>query len=324
MDDVTSHEPAQSSEPTPPTAEPPGAARRRWPVAVAALVLAAGVVIAVSLSSSSTPSAAAEVAAAATGTVSSGSFDFTLHGDMSVAGQAITLSGSGSADDTQRQMAMNLTMGLPAAASSVLGGQVSLREVLDHSTLYLSSPLLADHLPDRASWVSMDLSVLRTLGGTGSTASSSDPIAALKALEQPGSGVTVTDLGPGSVGGVAVERYRADISSSALMARIEASGLSASEKAQIESSLAGTSSESVTVSVDGYHHVRQMVIIEDVGAAGQVISVSLTVDLSSWGSAQPISVPPASATVPFSQVSGSSGLSAGGAGGVTGVSGLGV
>jgi hypothetical protein len=134
----------------------------------------------------------------------------------------------------------------------------------------------------------------------------------LRTLEKPGSGVTVTDLGPGTVDGASVHLYRADISAAALTKRIDSSSIDAATRAQIEATLGG-SDETLTLAIDKDNHLAQIKLSSSTPAAGKAISFSLQIDMSGWGGSYSISPPPASevfdATSVFSGAGGSTGAS---------------
>ena len=186
--------------------------------------------------------------------------------------------------------------------------------------MYLSGAVLDGKIPGGAKWISVDVRQLTALEGSAASGpSGADPTAMLRTLEKPGSGVTLTDLGPGTVAGAPVHLYRADISASALTKRIESSSIDAATRAQIEATLGG-SDETLALAIDARNHLAQIKIASSLSVGGQAVSFSLQIDMSGWGGSYSISPPPASevfdATSMFSGASGSTGAS--GSSGATG------
>jgi len=265
--------------------------RRRWPLLAGAAVIVAGGITALAVGgSSSSANAAVAVANAATDSLSAGSYHFTLESKttLGASGESVSIAGSGSADPLQRAMEMTGTTTNPA-----LSTPITVDEVLVDSTLYLSSPALASRLPSGKSWMAVDFSALSGVAGSSSGIAAPDPTALLRTFSEPGSGIAVTDLGTGVVGGAPVHRYQAVISPDAVKSRIEASGMSQALKNQILSGL-GTSEETVTLAIDGEHHLVQMGVSAELTELGQSISSTMTINLSGWGEATSITAPPAS------------------------------
>jgi hypothetical protein len=292
--------------------------RRRWPFVVGAAVIVAGGITALSVAgSSSSANAAVAVANAATDSLSAGSYHFTIDSKVSIgsSGQSVAITGSGSANPAQRAMEMAGTTTTPAVTSPI-----TLSEVLVDSTLYLSSSEFASHLPAGKSWLSVDVSALSGALGSSSGVAAPDPSSLLRTFSQPGSGIVVTDLGTGTVNGEAVHRYQAVISPEAVKSRIESSKLSDAFKTQILSGL-GTSEETVTLAIDNDHHLVQMNETATLTELGQVISTTMTINLTGWGEATSITAPPSSevydASSLFSSLSGGSAVASGSNGGAS-------
>jgi hypothetical protein len=126
----------------------------------------------------------------------------TLRGSVGAAGQAVTLSGAGDFDNTNRQGSMHLDF-----AVSGLSG--TLDEVLDGSTIYLSSPLFSASLPQGKTWLKLDLQKAAASKGIDLSALlSQNPAQSLAQLQSSSS---VTKVGDETIDGVATTHYRGRI-----------------------------------------------------------------------------------------------------------------
>src|SRR4051794_7984114 len=100
------------------------------------------------------------VADAANTTARAGSVQFTMTGNMSVAGQIIPLNGSGSMDMRNLRARMSMSTSIPAT------GQVSFDEIMNGTTIYMHMPeQLASKLPGGKSWMKIDLQAFGKANG---------------------------------------------------------------------------------------------------------------------------------------------------------------
>jgi hypothetical protein len=139
----------------------------------------------------------------------------TLRGSVDVAGQAVTLSGAGDFDNTNRQGSMHLDF-------SVAGLSGTLDEVLDGTTIYMRSPLFSTSLPPGKTWLKLDLQkALASKGIDLSALLSQNPAQSLSQLQ---SSRKVTKVGDETIDGVATTHYRGRIDPSKVPqgAKIEA------------------------------------------------------------------------------------------------------
>ena len=251
-------------------------------------MLALGAVLIGVVASSSPATARAAVTMAASSSLGVGSFDFTVAGTASIFGQSLTLNGAGSADGAQPVV---------SSTTSIEGGtglSMTVHEIMVDGTLYVGGSLLDSVLPKGASWVSVPLSSLGDVGQSVGGVTSGDPTGVLKILATPSSGATVTDLGSSTIDAVTVERYRVELTPSAIRQRIEASKLSASLKASA-TSMIQSGNEVVTLAIDGQHHVRRMNLTMSVSpVSGVSVAANVTMDLTNFGTAVHVSAPPAS------------------------------
>jgi hypothetical protein len=145
--------------------------------------------------------------------------------------------------------------------------------VLSGTDLYLRSPLFSIVLPTGKSWVKLDVTKGAKAGGVDlSSILSQDPTQALDALQNLS---TVTEVGTAQIGGVSTTHYKATI--------VKKTG----------TKVGGV--YDVWVGGDGYiHRVRTVVAAASGSTAGAVTATS---NLSGFGQAVTVTVPPASQTV---------------------------
>lgn len=277
--------------------------RRGWRMAYAAGAAALGVgLTACSASQPATSSHAATpttsqsshlpparlLAASVARTESAGSADMSL--SMSVSGTPTVGASAGSVPVSLNVDATGafdfdtkvgeLSISLPAPV-----GTMEMRLV--DGTLYLKLPSsLAATVG--APWVSVPESSYESQGGLGSF-TSPDPSQFLSGLDQVSDGVT--EVGPGTVGGVAAVEYRADIDVSKAS---QSEGASSAQGQALQQALSqlGLTSVPVDVWVDSAGRLVQLA--ESLTIFG--MHLQLTVDLSHYGVPVVVSPPPADQT----------------------------
>lgn len=211
----------------------------------------------------------AYVKSAATKTAQATSEHATLRGSVTAAGQAVTLSGAGDFDNTNRQGSMHLDF-------AVAGLSGTLDEVLDGTTIYMSSPLFAASLPQGKTWLKLDLQKAAASKGIDFSALlSQNPAQSLAQLQSSGS---VTKVGDETIDGVATTHYRGRIDPSK---KIKA--------------LANAKYAPYDVWIgkdDGY--VRRIVLSYSLGVSGgKGETIGLTMGFSNYGKDVSVSVPAA-------------------------------
>jgi hypothetical protein len=273
---------------------------RRWWIIGASCLVVLLAVAAVAVGGSKPQSAGAQVASAASGTLASGSFDYTVTGSLSLLGRDLNIDGHGSADPQDR--ASQATVSVSSPITSALTAD----EILVDGTLYLGGDAFKGSLPAGKQWVAISTSGLVGKLGTasGATSASEDPLAVLKALSTAGNGISVTDLGASQLDGAPVERYQVDVTAAALKASVDSSGLDAATKQQIDSAF-GQGDVTVYVAIDHQHRVRQVELDGQLDVLGAPVASKMTINLSNWGSSTSISPPPASSTTDLADLSGS-------------------
>jgi hypothetical protein len=211
----------------------------------------------------SAASAKQAVQAAAEKTAKAGSLKLVISAGTTAAGAPVVVHGAGAFDTSARKGQLHL-------AFSAAGIQSTANVVLDGTSLYLHSPLFAFGLPSDKKWIKVDLQKGAKAAGVDlSKLLAQDPA---QTLDQLKSVSTVTEIGPGQVGGVSATRYRAHVTANS----------------------AGTAAASVYdvwVGSDGYVHRVRSVVVATSGT--KVIATST---LSGFGEPVTVNVPPPART----------------------------
>lgn len=237
-----------------------------------------------------------------------GGIAMTITGEVGAAGQTIPLHGTGTFDRAGQLGQMSLT-------TSVGGKDMTIDEISQGHTIYMSSDVFGKELPSGKSWLKLDLDKaaksqgidLDALGG-GAT---QDPAQALDYLKGAG---TSTKVGSETVNGVATTHYHVD----ADLRKAAAKSGGADAKATVEKliKLSGTSTLPVDVWVDSDHLVRRETMKYNMNVQGQKGSMSMTIDMTKYGVDVTAKVPPADETVDAADLLGAMG--GGGSGTVNG------
>ncbi|HLH47204.1 MAG TPA: hypothetical protein VKV25_08595 [Acidimicrobiales bacterium] len=205
-------------------------------------------------------------------------------------GQDVTFGGSGGVDFATHDYEM--AMRVPAVGT--------MRLIQTGGMIYLRMPASArGQLPAGKSWISVDLEKVsearfgRSLGQLGAF-SNDDPTQVLSQL----SGVSsrISRVGSGTVGGVRVTEYRADVDLAKVVARVRArAGARAAQAVQAEEHSLHARTLPVTVWIDSQHLVRRMdfSVPMTVASVGQTYQLSLRMDFSRYGAPLHITAPPA-------------------------------
>jgi hypothetical protein len=188
-------------------------------------------------------------------TISAGSESLAMKASTQASGQAVTLSGKGAFDTNTRNGALTLRIDAGPISTSV-------DEILVGNVVYARSPLLAGQLPPGKSWIKVQLAQVGSLAGVGQSFFSQNPADELKRLQFVKS---ATRVGSERIG----TRYRAVL-----------------DTARFPAAARAASTYDVWVGDDGY--VRRVQV-----AAAKPQAVTVTVDLSDFGSKVSASPPPA-------------------------------
>ena len=196
-----------------------------------------------------------------------------------VAGTSVTMNGSG---DFSNQPAK----GTLQMAVSVAGRNLSIHEVLDGTTAYMSSPLFASALPNGKKWMKLDMQqVGKSQGINYSQLLSQTPTNSLERLEAAG---TVTSVGSETLYRTETTHYR--VTNLDLSKLPQASKLLAAAHVRVKYGPI----EVWIGNADGY--VRQMSFSASASVAGQSVHFSATLTFSKFGEAVNVRVPPANQT----------------------------
>lgn len=201
----------------------------------------------------------------------------TITGTATAAGQKIALQGSGDFSNTTGQGSMKATF-------SVGGLSGSIDEVLDGTTVYLSSPLFARSLPNGKTWLKVDLRKAYAAQGIDfSSLMSQSPEQGLKRLQAAG---TVKTVGTEIVDGVETTHFR--------VTNIDVSKLAQGAKLE---SLTHAKYGAMNVWVDNKDgYVRRLSLAYSVSIKGKSASTALTLELSRFGESVQVDVPSAQET----------------------------
>ena len=256
---------------------------------VVVLALLAGVLLA-------THGSGGDADAAIVRAVTSAIGDKTAHVEASssvtVAGTSVAFTGSGSVDFTDNALQMTLD-------SSIGGQQLNIQAIYLGGVIYEGLPQIAELAPGK-SWVSLDVSSLEQAAGQSAASGlGGNPLAMLHALALQGN--EVADLGPATIDGEPVEGYSVTLNRAVLGNEMANANLPGWMKQAVSQVQVNGGGEKVYITNSG-DLVRQSVeMTEKVGSAGEVVSLSQSLDYSDYGAPVAISAPPADQVVPFSE-----------------------
>jgi hypothetical protein len=186
--------------------------------------------------------------------------------------QTVTMKGAGDFqnDPNLGQMTLAVTGGPQA---------ISIREVLQGTTVYMTSDLFNGQLPGGKSWLKLDLQkTMKSLGVDFATLSSQSPTDALARLKTSG---TVTKLGPQTIGGVATTHYSAILDAGRVAKLTRALGMSISYGP-------------VDAWIDAHGLVRRvhLTAVLDGSTAVPQAAMEMTMSLSNYGEHVAVTPPP--------------------------------
>lgn len=132
-------------------------------------------------------------------TAAASSEHMTMTAQGGASGVDVSLTGSGDFSNTQRVGTLDATF----TASGLTG---KIREIMDGTTIYMSSPLFAGSLPSGKKWMKLDLQkVGKSQGIDFSSLMARSPTQAFQQLE---AAATVKEIGAETIDGVATTHYR--------------------------------------------------------------------------------------------------------------------
>jgi hypothetical protein len=204
---------------------------------------------------------------------------------MSIAGQDISLKGSGDYVNKPPQGTFDMSM-------SLMGQDMTFNAVEDGTTMYMQSPMLSSQLPSGKTWMKLDLQKVGSAHGVDYSAlMSQNPAQAVQRLEAAGS---VKTVGTETIDGVETTHYQ--------VTNVDISKMPQGSKIQ---ALAHPKYGPIDVWIgnkDGYVYRESMSFAYSV--MGQSASADMRVDLSNFGKPVNVTVPPASAVVDGTSLSG--------------------
>ncbi len=286
-------------------ATPAGLGRRHQRLAVlgigaaALLLVAGGVAAALVLGQPNSASASEAVATAATQTINSQSADMSMSMNMSVMGMQESITATGAFDFADHTG--TLTMNIPAG-----GQQLTEQAIYDGSTVYVNMGGLlgglAQGLTQGKQWVSADIGQLESgSGGLGGMNAFGNPAAMLQQLQSAGG--TVTSLGPTTYDGTSVTEYSVDIPPSVLQ------GEMGHLPASLQQGLSGVNIPDIKsdVYITSDNLLKAIHMPMSFSAAGQSMSMDMTISFSNYGTPVTVTPPPASEVIPLSPARGRAG-----------------
>jgi hypothetical protein len=229
-----------------------------------------------------------------------GGIAMTITGQVSAAGQNIPMHGTGTFDRKGKLGQMSLT-------TRVGGRSLTIDEITQGRTFYMSSDAFKSELPSGKSWLKLDLDKfakakgidLSALAGNGAQG---DPSQALEYLKGAG---TSTKVGSETVDGVPTTHYHVVVDLRKAAAKSGAADAKSSVEKLIR--LTGTSTIPVDVWVDKDHLVRRETMKYDETIQGQKMTMAMTIDMTKFGVEITAKVPPASETVDGNKLLGAQG-----------------
>jgi hypothetical protein len=271
----------------------------RW-ISVAVAAATIGSAAAASGCGGSGGSAADPVAQAAELTARAGGAQVSYSGSISIGSLAtpITFGGGGYVNFASREGRLELSFsGFPATVSQKLGGgPLEMTELLDRGSVYMSSPLFANRLPNGAHWLRIDISkVQRALGLDPNTIAdgTTDPSQYLQYLRS--AGATLAKDGQEQLRGVPTTRYRASLD---LLRAAESQP--GANRALVRTAMKklveeiGQPQIPLEVWVDAHHLVRKLSMSFPLSRAPGHPSVSLACEFHDFGPTPAVSPPNAS------------------------------
>jgi len=197
----------------------------------------------------------------------------------------ISLSMDGSGDFSFAQHA-----GSFAVNASVLGHTVKVQEVLSGTAIYMNSPMFSSSLPAGKTWMKIDLAQIGKAQGINmSSLLSQSPADNLKKLEAAG---TVNEVGTETIDGAATTRYRVtNLDVSKLLKGAKVASLGKVKYGPIDVWIGDA---------NGYVYRETMSFTAAV--AGRSVTMDMTVNLSKFGEAVQVTVPPDNQTLDASKL----------------------
>jgi hypothetical protein len=235
-------------------------------------------------------------------TTAKGTMRMTMRQTFSLGGEgSLPMSGQGVFDTKNNRGEMTMTMDLSSLeGAGALGGAASKQHVIiDGSTMYMSSPLLAGGLPGGKQWLKLDLAKLGKQAGidVGSLmqSGSQDPTQMLRFLK--GASGDITKLGSETVRGEPTTHYKATVDFTKIPDTVPASQRAAVRSAMRQLvGLAGTKTMPMEVWIGDDGVARRIATDMTMTIDGQRTKLAQRMEFYDFGTKVAIAVPPASET----------------------------
>ena len=234
------------------------------------------------------------VAAAATKSESAGGFKTSLSVTLAAEGKKFTITGRGTFGAHEGEMEMDLgdmlsQAGVPLGTDASMKA-VYLREDGD-PVMYLKFGLLSSLLPGGKPWIRLDLQKAGKAAGVDFSqlmgGGSQNPTDSLAILRHAGD---FSSVGSDTVGGVETTHYHGTID---LEKAAESGGAPAATIKRLLEAGAPTQYPA-DVWIDDAGLIRRLTTAYDETVGGKTLSMSMTMDMSDYGSPVDVSAPPAS------------------------------
>jgi hypothetical protein len=210
----------------------------------------------------------------------------TMTGRMDVGPMQMGVSGSGDYSNTTHQGSFTVN-------ASVMGQNIKMTEVLDGTTIYMSSPLMTQDLPAGKTWVKIDLAAAAKANGGVDISSlmSRSPTQALQQLEAAG---TVKKIGTETIDGTATTHYWVE--------HLDVTKLPQGAKLAALGQITYGPIDVWIGNADSYVYRETMSFA--VKASGQRTALTMRSDFSKFGEKVDVTVPPADETTDASNLPG--------------------
>ncbi len=255
--------------------------------ASAALACAAAIAAACCLSGCGSGAEATldPIARAAEVTTQSDGAQLAMTMQMSIAAKQISLNAHGDLDMAHQEGEIFLEMsGLSGLSDANVPDSTTMTELFTGSSLYVSSPLFANSLPNGAQWMKIDLGSLEQQAGVSPqslTSGETDPAQYLQYLRA--SSGTVTKVGTATVRGVPTTEYSATIETAKAISQLDKGDSSGEAKLQSMFAETGMSSIPVQAWVDSHNRLRRLELQMNMSVSGESVQMRLNEEFFDFG-----------------------------------------
>jgi hypothetical protein len=225
------------------------------------------------------------IARAAEVTTQSDGAQLAMTMQMSLAGKQVSLNAHGDLDMAHQEGEIFLEMsGLSALTEGKVPDETTMTELFTANSLYMSSPLFANALPNDAQWMKINLGNLEQEAGINPqslTSGETDPAQYLQYLRA--SSGTVTKVGTATVRGVPTTQYSATIDPAEAISQLDKGDSSAEEKLRSTFAETGMSSIPVQAWVDSQNRLRRVQLQMDMSVSGEPLQMTINEEFFGFG-----------------------------------------